>query len=198
MTTFNGILFHGSGYKFDNFDGKKARIADDLWGGGLCYTTENKTVAITYAKSMSKTAKTGTPFVYQVRVSLAKIFDVDDEFTGKELTDILPKTRKALSDFARAAGMMGISANEPDVIYKLETGNITLTGAEIFKGLSKGMTKTAEARNLLISKGYDGLRYNGGVQMSQAIKHNVYIVYNASSIKIEKRFVVVTSLVNKQ
>lgn len=62
-----------------------------------------------------------------------------------------------------------------------------LTGDEVFKGLSKGMNTTAKAREHLISKGYDGLRYNGGVNMGMAKKHNVYLVYDANDIKIIKR-----------
>jgi hypothetical protein len=196
--SFKGVLYHGSGFSFDNFDAKKARIVDDLWGGGLAYLTTDQKVAITYAKSMAKTAKTGTPYVYQISASFSKIFDVDRTFTGSALTDILPKSRKDMSEFARGAGLLKMGADEATVLYKLETGKLSLTGDEIFRGLSKGMSKTAAVREMLISKGYDGLRYNGGVQMSQAIKHDVYIAYFAKSLKVEKRFKVVTNEKDKK
>ena len=189
--SFSGILYHGSGYQFDNFDQKKARIQDDFFGGGLAYLTSDTKVAITYAKSMAKTAKTNTPFVYKIKCTFKKVFDVDHKFTGKELLELLPKDRKGMNEFARGAGMLKLGSNEADVMYKLETGKIELTGEEIFRGLSKGMNQTAKVRTFLISKGYDALRYNGGVNMDQAIKHDVYIAYKANSMTVEKRMKVV-------
>jgi hypothetical protein len=59
-----------------------------------------------------------------------------------------------------------------------------LTGDQVFKGLSKGMNRTADARDYLMSKGYDGLRYNGGVNMDMATKHNVYLIYNVKNVKM--------------
>lgn len=190
-SSFSGILYHGSGYSFDDFDQKKARVADDFYGGGLAYLTSDTKVAITYAKSMAKTAKTGTPFVYKIACKFKKIFDVDHVFTGKELTDLLPNDRKGLNEFARGAGMLKLDSNEATVMYELESGKMKLTGDQIFRGLSKGMNQTAKVRDMLIKKGYDALRYNGGVNMDQAIKHDVYIAYKASSMKVEKRMKVV-------
>lgn len=51
-SSFSGVLYHGSGYSFDDFDQKKARVADDFYGGGLAYLTSDTKVAITYAKSL--------------------------------------------------------------------------------------------------------------------------------------------------
>ena len=189
--SFSGTLYHGTGFAFDKFDQKKARITNDLWGGGLAYLTSDTKVAITYAKSTAKSAKTNTPYVYNIKCSFDKVFDVDEVFTGKALTDFLPKDRKSLNEFARAAGLLELNADEHMIMYKLESGKLELTGEVLFRGLSKAMSQSAKARNILISKGYDALRYNGGVNMKQSIKHDVYIAYKASSMTFEKRMKVV-------
>lgn len=87
--------------------------------------------------------------------------------------------------------MLKLDSNESMVMYELESGKMKLTGDQIFRGLSKGMNQTAKVRDMLIKKGYDALRYNGGVNMDQAIKHDVYIAYKSSSMKVEKRMKVV-------
>lgn len=184
---FSGTVYHGSGTRFDQFDQRKARIANDFYGGGIAYFTDNLKVGITYAKSMAKTAKTDTPLVYTCQLKFKKMFDVDDVFTGKELVDIIPDD---VADFARGAGLLGLNADEFKVIAQLKTGKMKLTGDQVFKGLSKDMNQTAKARKYLISKGYDGLRYNGGVNMGMATKHNVYLAYKASSVKVIKRQIV--------
>jgi hypothetical protein len=45
------------------------------------------------------------------------------------------------------------------------------------------MNQTAKARQYLIDKGYDGLRYN----MNITPKQSVYLAYDANSITIKKR-----------
>lgn len=179
-------MYHGSGSRFSKFEQSKARIANDFYGGGTAYFTDDLGVGITYAKSMAKTTK-GDPVVYTVKVKFKKLFDVDDVFTGKDLIDILPLE---VEDFARGAGLLGMKSDKYQVIANLQMGKLKLTGDEVFKGLSKGMNTTAKAREYLISKGYDGLRYNGGVNMNMAKKHNVYLSYNANNIEIIKRQVV--------
>lgn len=179
--TFSKTVYHGSGSDFDQFDQRKARIANDFYGGGIAYFTDDFTVATTYAKSMSK--KTGTPFVYTVKITLNKLFDVDDVFTGKKLIDILPKNTE---EFARGASLISFKSDKYAVLADIESGSSTLTGDGVFKGLSKGMNQTAIARDFLISKGYDGLRYNGGVNMN-ATRHSVYLAYKASNLKILKK-----------
>lgn len=180
---FSGTVYHGSGTKFDKFDQRKARVANDFYGGGVAYFTNDQKVGIQYAKSMAKVAKTTTPYVYTVKLKLKKIFDVDHEFAGQELIDILPKD---LDKFMRGAGLLGLQANEVMIRYKLEKGKMSLTGDEIFKGLSSGMNQTAATREYLISKGYDGLRYNGGLNMNMRTKHDVYLAYDATDIEIIK------------
>jgi len=182
------VLYHGSGYKFDKFDQGKARIANDFYGGGVAYFTDNLKVAITYAKSMAKKSNQD-PRIYTVEVRFKKLFDVDHIFTGNELISILPND---LDSFARGAGLLGLSADKYKVISDLKIGLLSLSGDSIFKGLSRGMNQTAKAREHLISKGYDSLRYNGGVNMNMATKHNVYLSYNANTIKIVKRQTVVS------
>lgn len=181
-TKFSGSVYHGSGTRFSEFDVRKARIPNDFYGGGIAYFTDNLKVGIQYAKSMSK--KTGTPFVYTCKISLRKMFDVNDVFTGKDLIGILPSD---IESFARGAGLLGYDADKFVVLAQLKAGKLSLSGENVFRGLSSGMNQTAKAREFLITKGYDGLRYNGGVNMDAAIKHSVYLVYDPKNIKIEKR-----------
>ena len=182
------IAYHGSNAKFAKFDQGKARIINDFYGGGVAYFTSNKDIAKTYANSMVK-SKGGERYIYEVELSLKKIFDVDHKFTGKELTKFFDA--KEAEDFARGAGLMKAGSDRYVVIGKLKDGDYELTGDQVFKGLSRGMVNTAKARQKLISLGYDGLRYNGGLNMNAATKHDVYLVYNADDIKIKKLFKVV-------
>lgn len=181
----NVQVYHGSGTRFDKFDQGKARIVNDFYGGGVAYFTNDMKIGIQYAKSMSK--KTKTPFVYTVQLKLKKVFDVDHIFTGKTLVEILPKD---VDKFARGAGLLGLNSNQFKVISELKSGKAKLTGDQVFKGLSSGMSQTAAARKHLMSKGYTGLRYNGGLNMGTAVKHDVYLAYFAKDITIMKRQVV--------
>jgi hypothetical protein len=173
---FVGTVYHGTNALFDKFDQRKSRIINDNYGGGIAYFTDSLNLANTYAKNMAK-KQGGNPIVYSVELKLNKMFDVDYEFTGKELIDILPVD---VNDFARGAGLLGLNADEYKVISNLKSGNIKLTGEQVYRGLSKGNTQTAKARDHLIKKGYDGLRYN----MPVTPKQSVYLAYNANSIKI--------------
>jgi hypothetical protein len=178
---FTGTVYHGSGSKFPEFDQRKARIVNDFYGGGVAYFTDNLKIAIQYAKSMSK--KTKTPYVYTVKLNLKNVFDVDEIFTGKKLKDILPDD---IENFARGAGLLSLKSDKYAIMEQLSSGAAKLTGDQVFKGLSKGMNQTALTREYLIEKGYDGLRYNGGLNMGGAIKHDVYLVYFAKDIEILK------------
>lgn len=180
--SFTGTVYHGSGTLFEKFDQGKARIVNDYYGGGVAYFTDDFDVGITYAKSMSKKTKQD-PIVYTVKLRLKKVFDVDDYFSGKDLTSILPAN---IEDFARGAGLMSLNADRYKVIYEIKSGLVNLTGDQVFRGLSRGMNDTAKARKHLTAKGYDGLRYNGGVNMG-AKKHNVYLAYDANDIEITKK-----------
>lgn len=183
---FSGTVYHGSGSRFNKFDQRKARVANDYFGGGVAYFTDKIPVAITYAKSMAKNTG-GDPLIYEVQLKLNNYFDVDDKFTGEELKKVLPKD---VEGFARGAGMLKLGSDKYKVISDLKSGVVTLTGHQVFKGLSKGMTSSDAAREHLRKIGYDGLRYNGGEHMS-APRHNVYLAYNANSVKIKKRMKVV-------
>ena len=178
--TFSSTVYHGSNAIFKKFDRKKARVANDYFGGGIAYFTDEIPVAITYAKSMSR--KTGEPIVYTVELKLNNYFDVNDEFTGQELIRLLPDD---VEGFARGASMMKLGVNKFRVLSQLKNGDISLTGHQVFKGLSKGMVSSDAARQHLESLGYDGLRYNGGEHMN-AQRHNVYLAYKPESIKIIK------------
>lgn len=176
------IVYHGSNARFDKFDQKQSRIVNDFYGGGVAYFTDNMDVAKTYAKAMFR-SRGGGQFVYKVELTLKNVFDVDDTFTKSELTKFF--NEKNIEDFARGAGLLKIGEDRYDVMTKLSMGNMTLTGDQIFKGLSRGMNHTALARQMLIKLGYDGLRHNGGVNMNMAIKHNVYLAYHAKDIFIQ-------------
>ena len=182
MGAFHGTLYHGSGRKFTEFDFSKLRVTDDFYGGPV-YFTNTLSVAINYAKSMARVAATGTPFVYTCSVDIARVFDVDHVWSGQEIKDILPKD---LDKFIRGAGLLTKGEDPFVTAAKLELGHTKLTGDQIFKGLSNGMTNTRAAREYLITKGYDGLRYNGGLNMNMRTKHDVFCPYKASAIKIQK------------
>ena len=173
---FTGTVYHGTNARFDKFDQKKSRIVNDNYGGGVAYFTDSVGLSITYAKSMAKKLG-GDPIVYSVELKLKKMFDVDDVFTGADLVNILPKD---INSFARSAGLLSLNSNEFKVLADLKNGNMKLTGEQVYKGLSKGNTQTAKARQHLIEKGYDGLRYN----LPTTPKQSVYLVYNAKDIKI--------------
>jgi hypothetical protein len=176
---FVGTVYHGTNAHFDKFDQRKSRIINDNYGGGVAYFTDSINLANTYARSMTK-KHGGEPIVYSVELKLNKMFDVDYEFTGKELVDVLPNDIK---DFARGAGLLGLDADEYKVISNLKTGNMKLSGEQVYRGLSKGNTQTMKAREHLIEKGYDGFRYN----IPMTPKQSVYLAYNANSIKIIKK-----------
>ena len=174
------LAYHGTNQKFEKFDQGKSRILNDFYGGGVAYFTENLTVSHQYAKAMVKKLG-GSEHIFKVRLDLKKIFDVDKSYTGKALVALIGSN---VEQFARSAGMLNLGADRYSVLSDLKSGNISVDGAAVFKGMSMGMVKTAEARETLKRNGYDGLRYNGGLNMGAAIKHSVWIVYNASSIKI--------------
>jgi hypothetical protein len=176
---FVGAVYHGTNARFDKFDQRKSRIVNDNYGGGVAYFTDGLSLAITYAKNMAK-KQGGDPLVYTVELKLSKLFDVDHEFTGKELVDILPSD---VNDFARGAGLLRLGSDEYKIISNLKSGNMTLTGEQVYRGLSKGNTQTSKAREHIIQKGYDGLRYN----MPVTPKQSVYLAYDAKDIKITKR-----------
>lgn len=181
---FSGIVYHGTNARFDKFDQKKSRIVNDNYGGGVAYFTDSTGLSITYAKNMAKKLG-GEALVYSVELKLKKMFDVDNIFTGQDLINILPAE---VNEFARAAGLLGLNSNEYKVITDLKSGNIKLTGEQVYKGLSKGNTQTAKARDHLIAKGYDGLRYN----LPTTPKQSVFLVYDAKNINVIKRQVVKT------
>lgn len=177
--------YHGSNSIFSKFDQGKARIVNDFYGGGVAYFTSDIQVAQSYARTMFR-SKGGDMIVYECELNLSKIFDVDDTFTGTNLTMFYDK--KSMEDFARGAGLLKAGVDKYNVLARLEGGHMELTGEQVFRGLSKGMVNTAAARHKLMQLGYDGLRYNGGLNMNMARKHSVYLVYRASDIRILKRY----------
>jgi ADP-Ribosyltransferase in polyvalent proteins len=180
--------YHGSGGRFSKFSADHARVANDHMGGGVGYFTSDKDVSKTYARSMAKTTK-GEPHIYHTTLHMKNVFDVDHEFTGDKLKNILPDDHEA---FARGAGLLNYGSDKYKVLNDIKSGKAKLSGMQVFKGLSKGNTQTAKAREHLKSKGYDGLRYNGGDNMNTK-RHDVYIPYHPDSITINK----VTKLVKK-
>lgn len=175
--------YHGTNAKFKQFEQSKSRIPNDYYGGGVAYFTVNKSVAITYAQSMVRKYK-GQVYIYEVNLKMKNVFDVDHKFTGKELTKFF--SDKEAEDFARGAGLLKAGADKYTVLGKLKSGDLSLTGDEVFKGLSRGMVNTAKARQKLIDLDYDGLRYNGGKNMQMATEHDVYLAYDAGDIQIKK------------
>lgn len=182
--------WHGTNTLFKEFRQDKARIMNDFYGGGVAYFTDNEKVARTYAISNSKSGG-GTPYIYEVELTLDKVFDVDSKFTGKDLTQFLKGMNSTkLKDFASSARLAKIGDDIHVVMGRLQSGRYTLDGDTVFKALSRGMNQTANARDTLKNLGYDALRYNGGHQMSMAIKHSVYCVYYAKDIKIKRIYTI--------
>lgn len=176
--------YHGSNANFDKFDQNKSRIPNDFFGGGVAYFTDNIDLAKQYATAMQKKSG-GQRVIYDVTLKLKKIFDVDDVFAGADLSRILKGID--LDKFARGAGLLTYGTDPYKVLGDLQSGRIQLTGTQVFKGLSGGMVNTAKAREHLKVDGYDSLRYNGGLNMNMAIRHNVYLVYNVNDIKINSK-----------
>lgn len=171
-------LYHGGGADFDYFDDSKARSPNDFYGGGVAYFTDSEQIARSYAQAAKK--RTGQGVLYEVKLTLENTFDVDAMFTGDDLVCLLPKK---LEDFARGAGLMRAGVDKFRVLARLEKGRVELTGEQVFKGLSNGGVNTTRARELLKKKGYDSLRYTGGVNMGGE-EHNVYLPYYDSQITI--------------
>lgn len=173
-------VFHGSNSKFKEFSIKAKRVENDFFGGGIAYFTDDQKVALTYSRAMTYRYG-GTEYLYKAELSLQNIFDVNHAFTGAGIQKFFAHIKP--EDFARGAGLLGNGADRLDVITRLKMGNITMTGQEVFKGLSRGNVNSASAEKILKELGYDGLRYNGGDNMS-AGRHNVYLPYYTKDIKI--------------
>jgi hypothetical protein len=128
----------------------------------------------------------GDKYIYEVELDIKKMFDVDAKFTGDELVRMIGTD---VETFARGAKLLRAGDNRIEVISKLKSGQIVLNGDQVFRGMSNGMVSTKSAREKLIRLGYDGLRYNGGIQMG-GNRHNVYLAYKAESIVIKDRYIV--------
>lgn len=178
--------YHGSGRLFRKFEQRHARIPNDYFGGGIAYFTDDLGVAKTYARSMASSQGTKTPHIYYTRLTMRNVFDVDDEFSGPSLKNVLPDNEKEYEMFARGAGLLRLGVDRYQVLADLKSGNVRLSGKQVFFGLSNGGINTAKARDHLIRKGYDGIRYNGGENMNMAVRHNVFIPYDANSVQIKK------------
>lgn len=150
-------------------------------GGGVAYFTDSKEVGMQYAAAMSK--KTGTPFLYKVKLTFHRLFDVDQIYNGKELIDLVGKDGEK---FARSANLLRFGTDTYKILSQLQKGDLNLTGEQVFKGMSQGGVLSGKARDNLIKLGYAGLRYNGGMNMGMATKHNVYLAYFAESIRIDQ------------
>lgn len=176
-------VYHGTNVKFDKFDQGKARIPNDLWGGGVAYGTDSLDIAIGYANSMYK-KKGGQRLVLELEMNLHKIFDIEHRFTGDELKPFLENTKT--EDFARGARLLKAGVDRYLILSQIENGTIIMTGEQVFYGLSGGGIHTARAREELKRLGYDGLRYNGGLMgiTTNQEHHNVYLAYYAAEVKI--------------
>lgn len=177
-------LYHGAPTNFDSFRQEFSRSPNDYYGGGLAYLTTSFDVATTYAKAgLKRQTGAGTdPIVYTVEANFKKTFDVDSVIKGEDLLDFIPKGK--VDEFARGAGLIKFSDSPYEVKARLLGGRIELTGDQIFKGLDKALGGSSKVRDYLIKMGYDSLRYNGGANMSMATRHDVYIAYKASTLRI--------------
>jgi hypothetical protein len=177
--------FHGTNGRFGKFEQSKARIANDLYGGGVAYFTDTLDIAKSYASSMARRLG-GEKYIYEVELDIKRMFDVDTIYTGKILLDMIGND---FDTFARGAKLFRAGDDRLEVISKLKSGQMNLNGDQVFRGMSNGMVNTKAAREKLIRLGFDGLRYNGGVQMG-GNRHSVYLAYKAEGIVIKDRFIV--------
>ena len=184
MNPVNTFAYHGTDKNFDKFNQGAARIVNDHMGGGVGYFTSNPDVAKTYARSMARKNESNNPQLYHTNLNMKNVFDVDHDFTGDKLKHVLPSD---VEGFARGAGLLKVGQDKYTTLNKLRDGELNLKGHEVFKGLSRGGVDTARAREHLISKGYDGMRYNGGLNMNMDTRHDVYMPYHPDAITINKR-----------
>lgn len=183
---FRGKLYHGTSARFDKFDQRFGRMENDFYGGGIAYFTTSIKIAKGYA-SASKKRIGGDMLLYTVDVNFKKVFDVDISYDGAEVLKILDGTD--LEKIARGAGLMSYgNPNSQSNLSDLKRGRLSLTGDQLYKGFTTANRgKTSAFRDKLISLGYDALRYNGGLQIRGETQHDVYIAWDASTIKIDKR-----------
>lgn len=177
-------LYHGSNAEFDQFDQSKAKIVNDLYGGGIAYFTDSVPVAQSYARTMTN-ARGGSPVLYKVNLNLGRVFDVDDSFSGPELMEFI-KHADSKDSFLRGARLRSLGTDKFQVLHQLESGKMTLDGDQVFRGLSGGMINTANTRKILQKMGYDTLRYTGGL-ITGGNRYNVYLAYYADNIEILDR-----------
>jgi len=179
------VAYHGSNGRFNKFDQSKSRIENDLYGGGVAYFTDSVDIAKSYAAYMAR-RNGGDKVIYKVILKMNKIFDVDKLYRGSELLQMIGNN---FEQFARAAKLLRLGVDKLQLLSRLKSGEMALSGDQVFKGMSNGMINTKVARERLVKLGFDGLRYNGGVQMGGS-RHNVYLAYNASQIDITDRMIV--------
>jgi len=180
--------YHGSGALFNKFEQLKSRIINDHYGGGIAYFTDSEDIAISYAENASKRQPLNERLavIYHVDLEFFNLFDIDDIFTGKNLSKICQNNTE---QFARSAGLLNYGTDRFQTIAELKSGNAQLTGDQVFKGLSLGQVKTSTARDALKRLGYDGLRYNGGLLVPGTRQHDVYLAYYEKNIKVVDRTV---------
>lgn len=176
--------YHGTNSRFNKFEQSKARVVNDVFGGGVAYFTDSVDIAKGYANNMAR-AKGGDKILYEVVLKFNKLFDTDEMYTGNELQKMIGTD---VESFARGASLLKLGADRTDVLAKLRGGKMSLTGEQVFKGMSNGMISTRRARERLIQLGYDGLRHNGGLMGGS--RHNVYLSYRADQIQIVKRYII--------
>lgn len=187
--------FHGSNIRFKEFSVKAKRVPNDFFGGGVAYFTDDKKVALTYSRAMTYRYG-GEEHLYAVQLNMRNVFDVDKIFSGEELKAFFKYIK--VEEFARGAGLLKAGGEEKyTVLAKLSGGHMELSGKDIFRGLSSGMVNSSKAEDILKKMGFDGLRYNGGDNMG-AGKHNVYLPYYISGIKIVNVFKVNRKLIKEE
>lgn len=179
-------VYHGSGFLFEGFNFDSARVKNDYYGGEA-YFTDDIAIAKQYAEAMFRTAKKKSNIamkvVYRISLTFKKLFDVNENFKGKDLLRFIGTN---VEQFLRDAGLLRLGTDKYDLIARVKSGEYSVDGDTLFRGISGGMSFTARAREKLKSMGYDGLRYNGGETMNFGkMKHNVYIPYNTQQIRIE-------------
>lgn len=173
-------VYHGTGALFDQFKIENARLKNDHFGG-LLYFTDNKSIALQYAAAEAKKAHSSQKVIYTVELDIKNLFDVKQTYTGKQLLKLLKNVN--IEDFARKAGLLRYGSDKYQIIAELKSGNMTMTGEQIFLGLSNGQRDTSRTRDILKRAGFDGLKYYGA-KIFGVNPHTVYLPYDANSIKI--------------
>ena len=81
--------------------------------------------------------------------------------------------------FLSNARLITFGTDRSELISKFKSGELSLKGDNLFRGLSDGMKNTSKVKDILLKMGFDSLKYKIDTNV-------VYISFSDQNIKIEK------------